>query len=255
MIKGLDQLLQHVPDLNSLLGALRFLLLPVILFILVTVLFNAIRFPWPFWQVVTEILLGGLGFGLLYLFFRSRQAYQTRFGPLAYRQAARRFGLPGVMIIAAVVTRIRYLSGPAIPSVGWGIVLPALGWVFIGVGALLGLRTVQAFGIDNLTMLYVYFPEESHIVNHQIYTILRHPAYAAVQLITIGLALLNGSWVALTCALFLCLGLWCWVHLVEEEELIHRFGATYTEYRKHVPAFGPRLRDLRRFFEFLIFGK
>lgn len=253
MIKGLDELRQHVPDLNSPLGTFRFLLLPVILFILITVLFNAIRFPWIFWQGVAEILLGSLGFGLLYLFFRSRQGYKSRFGPLAYRQAARRFGLPGVMIIAAVVTRIRYLPGPAIPRLGWGIVLPVLGWVLIGVGVLLGLRAVQVFGIDNLTMLYVYFPEESHIVNHQIYSILRHPAYAAVQAITFGLALLNGSWAALICALVFSLGLWGWVLLVEENELIQRFGAAYADYRKRVPAFLPHLRDWRGFLGFLIF--
>ncbi len=225
------------------------------LFILVTVLFNASRFPWPFWQLTAEILLGILGFGLLYLFFRFRQDYKTRFGPLAYRQAARRFGLPGVMLIAAVVTRIRYLPGPVITRLGWGIVFPALGWVLIGVGVLLGLRTVQAFGIDNLTMLYVYFPEESQIVNHHIYTILRHPAYAAVQLITFGLALLNGSWLALICALLFSLGLWGWVLLVEEKELVQRFGATYVEYRKRVPIFRPRLRDWRGFFGYLIFGR
>ncbi len=255
MIKGLDHLRQHVPDLNSPLEALRFLLLPAILFLLVTIFFDVTLSHWLFRQVVAEILLGGLGFGFLYLFFQSREGYKTRFGPLAYRQAARRMGLPGVTIIAVVVTRIRYLPGPAITRLGWGIVLPALGWMLIGVGVLLGVRTVQIFGIDNLTMLYVYFPEESLIVNHQIYTILRHPAYAAVQMITFGLALLNGGWVALICALIFSLGLWAWVLLVEEKELVQRFGAAYAEYRKRVPAFRPRLRDWRGVFDFLIFGR
>lgn len=255
MIKGLDQLRQHVPDLNSPLGALNFLMLPVSLFILITIFFNALSFLWPFWQLVAVILLGGLGFGLLYLFFRFKQEYKTRFGPLAYRQAARRFGLPGVMIIAAVVTRIRYLPGPTILRLGWDLALPALGWMFVAVGVLLGIRVLQIFGVDNLTMLYVYFPEESLLVNHEIYHIMRHPAYAAVQLVTFGLALLNGSWEALICALIFCLGLWGWVLLVEEKELVQRFGSTYAEYRRRVPAFRPRLRDLRRFFGFLIIGR
>jgi protein-S-isoprenylcysteine O-methyltransferase Ste14 len=254
-IKGLDQLRKHVPDLNTPLGVLRFFLPPAILVFLVTAFFNTIRFTWPFWQLVAEILLGSLGFGLLYLFFRSRQDFKARFGPLAYRQAARLFGFPGVTIIAAVVSRVRYLPGPEIPRFGWDLVLPALGWVLIVTGGLLGLRTVQIFGVDNLTMLYVYFPEESHLVNHQIYNILRHPAYAAVEFIVFGLALLNGSWVALTCALFFALGLWGWVRIVEEKELIQRFGAAYAEYRKRVPAFHPRLRDLSGFFGFLIFGR
>ena len=117
-----------------------------------------------------------------------------------------------------------------------------------------GTAAVLVFGIDNLTMLYVYFPEESQLVNHRIYTILRHPAYSAVQYIAFGLALLNGNWFALACALIIAFGLWGWVRLVEEKELIERFGQAYVEYRQHVPPFLPRLRDLGGFFGFLIAG-
>ena len=254
-IKGLDQLRKHVTDLNTLPGVLRLFLLPVLLLFLITAIFNSIRLTWPLWQLAAEILLGGLGFGLLYMFFRYRQGFKARFGPLAYSRAAERFGLPAVTIIAAVVARIRYLPGPEIPRFEGYIVLPALGWLLIVVGVVLGLRTVLIFGIDNLTMLYVYFPEESQLVNHKIYNILRHPAYAAVLVIAFGLALLNGSWAALACALNFSLGLWGWVRLVEEKELIERFGPGYVEYRKRVPAFGPRLRDLREFLGFLIVGR
>jgi len=113
--------------------------------------------------LVAEILLGGLGFGLLYQFFRYKQDFKARFGPLAYNRAAKWFGLPGVTIIAAVVARICYLPGPEIPPFEGYIVLSVLGWVLIVVGTLLGLRTVQIVGVDNLTMLYVYFPQESHL--------------------------------------------------------------------------------------------
>jgi len=254
-IKGLDQLREHVPDLNTPPGVLRYFLLSIILFFLISILFNAMRLTWTFAQVVAEIVLGGLGFGLLYLFFRHKKDYKARFGPLAYSRAASLFGLPGVTIIAVVIAHIRNLPGPEIPHFWWYIVLPTLGWVLIAIGTLLGLRTVLTFGVDNLTMLYVYFPEESHLVNHKIYIILRHPAYTAVLCIAFGLALLNGSWSALVCALIFLLGLWGWVRLVEENELIGRFGTAYADYRKRVPAFWPRLRDLRGFFEFLIVGR
>lgn len=88
-----------------------------------------------------------------------------------------------------------------------------------------------------------------------LFTIMRHPAYTAAQCIAFGLALLNGSWLALACALIFPLGLWGWVRLVEENELIVRFGPAYVDYRKRVPAFWPRLCDLRGFFEFLIAGR
>ncbi len=51
------------------------------------------------------------------------------------------------------------------------------------------------------------------------------------------------------------LGLWAWVRLVEEKELIRRFGPSYHNYRKHVPAFWPHLHDLREFSRFLVLGR
>jgi protein-S-isoprenylcysteine O-methyltransferase Ste14 len=254
-IKGLDQLRQHLPDLNTPLQVMRFFLFSIILLCLVAVLFNSLLFNWPVGQLIAEIVLGGLGFLLLYLFFLNRQGFKARYGPLAYSRAASRFGFPGVTIIGSVIAHIRYLPGPGIPHFGWYFIVPGLGWALIVVATLLGLRTVLTFGVDNLTMLYVYFPEESQLVNHKIYNILRHPAYAALQWIAFGLALLNGNWFALACAMIFSLGLWGWVHFVEEKELIRRFGPSYADYRKGVPAFWPGLRDLKGFFEFLIVGR
>jgi protein-S-isoprenylcysteine O-methyltransferase Ste14 len=253
-VKGLDQLRKHVPDFNTPIGVLRILFLPMLLIILVTALLTSEYLSSTAWRLAGEILFGGLGFFLLYLFIRYRNDFKARFGPLAYNKAVRRFGFPGVAIIAAVVARIRSIPGPKILHY-WGYnVLPGLGWVLIAVGLLLFLRALQTFGVDYLIMLYVYFPEESQLVNHKIYNILRHPAYAAAQCIAFGLASLNGNWLALVCALIFTLGLWGWARLVEEKELVERFGPSYIEYRRRVPAFWPRWRDLKGFFEFLIVG-
>jgi len=254
-LKGLDQLREHLPDLNSPRGVLRVFLLPVTLFILVTAALNSTSLTWPVWPLVSEIVLGSLGFWLLYLFVQHRNDFKARFGPLAYSQASSRLGFPGVTIIAAAVARIRTIPGPEISHHWWTIVLLVLGWGLIAGGTLLALRTVQTFGLDYLVMLYVYFPEESQLVDHKIYTIMRHPAYAALQRIAFGLALLNGNWFAVACALIFALGLWGWVRLVEERELIERFGPAYVEYRQRVPAFWPRLHQLNGFFEFLIVGR
>jgi protein-S-isoprenylcysteine O-methyltransferase Ste14 len=253
-IQGLGQLRKYIPDLNTPLGVMRVFLLPVTLFLLVTAALNTASHTWPVWPLVGEVALGSLGFLLLYLFVQHKDNFKARFGPLAYSQAARWLGFPGVAIISAVVARIRYIPGPEIPHQWWHIAVPALGWVLIAVGALLALRAVQTFGADYLVMLYVYFPEESHLVDRKIYTVLRHPAYAALQQITFALALLNGNWFAIACALIFALGLWGWVRLVEEKELIERFGPAYIEYRQRVPAFWPRLRQLNGFFEFLMVG-
>lgn len=255
VIKGFDQIIKYVPDLNKPLGILRFFLPSAILLTLMIALSTTLLFTWPFWQLVAEIVLGGLGFGLLALYFRYRPEFKTRFGPLAYSKAASWLGFPGVAMIGYVIARIRNLPGPMMPRILGINVLPVLGWALIIIGALFALRTVQTFGVDNLVMLYVYFPEESHLVNHKIYTIMRHPAYAAVQCITFGLALLDGSWLALACALIFSLGLWGWLRLVEEKELIQRFGFSYAEYRQRVPAFLPHPQDLAGLLEFIISGR
>jgi protein-S-isoprenylcysteine O-methyltransferase Ste14 len=253
-IKGLDQLLKHVPELNTPLGALRFFLPAISLLFLVTASFTLRSLAWPY-LLAGEILFGGLAFLLLYHFVRRRQEFKARFGRLAYSRAGSWLGFPAVAMLFALVARIRSLPGPAIAPGGWAVALAALGWALVALGALLALRAVQTFGVDNLAMLYVYFPEESRLVSHRIYNLLRHPAYSAVQQIAFGLALLNGSWPALACALLFALALWSWVRLVEEKELVERFGPDYVEYRRRIPAFWPHLHDLRGLFEFLLIGK
>ena len=166
IIKGFDQLRKHVPDLNSPLGLLHVFLLPVIIIFLAAALFNFLPFTWIAWQLAAEFLLGSLGFGLLYLFFRYRHGYKIRFGAMAYSQAARQLVFPAVTLIAIPIAHIRHLPGAEIlPYSGWNLVLLVLGWLLIAAGVLLGLRAMLTFGVDNLTMLYVYFPEESRLVN------------------------------------------------------------------------------------------
>jgi len=88
-----------------------------------------------------------------------------------------------------------------------------------------------------------------------IYAVIRHPVYAGVLRLGMGLALLNGNAFSLFFGLLLSpLALTSWVRLVEERELIERFGSGYIEYRKETPAFWPRPRDLKKFFRFVLKG-
>jgi protein-S-isoprenylcysteine O-methyltransferase Ste14 len=123
------------------------------------------------------------------------------------------------------------------------------------VGAALWIRAAFTFGLDNAFMLYVYFPEEGRLVDAAIYGVIRHPIYAGALRVIIGLALLNGNANALAFIPFILLGVFGWLRLVEEKELIERFGQSYVEHRKRVPAFWPRPRDLGKFFRFIVVGK
>jgi protein-S-isoprenylcysteine O-methyltransferase Ste14 len=254
-LKGFDKLQAHVPGLRTPFRIALTLVPPALLFYLVLTFFVIEDMTWQFWLVDGEVVVGAIGFLILRLFFRLKPDLIAKYGSKAYSLAFTRIVLPALAIIFAIVARIGYIPGPPIPHLWWHPILPALGWTLIAIGAALWVRAVLTFGVDNLTMLYVYFPLESQITDHAIYGVIRHPIYGAAQRIGFGLALLNGNWFALTLSLIFALGLWVWVRLVEEKELIERFGESYSEYRKQTPAFWPRLQHIPAFFRFLLTGR
>jgi protein-S-isoprenylcysteine O-methyltransferase Ste14 len=227
---------------------------PVVLFAALTGFFAVEDATAAFWLLDGEIVIGTVGFLLLTLFFRSKEELLSRYGDGAYAAAAKRFVFPGIAIVIAVVARCATIPGPPIPRSLWFPVMPALGWLLVVSGAVLWLRAVQALGVDNLTMLYVYRPEDSRLADQTIYRMLRHPVYAAALRVALGLALVNGTWFALILAVVFGLGVWGWLRLVEERELLERFGEAYAGYRRRVPAFWPRVRDSGAFLRFLISG-
>lgn len=253
-LKGMDQLEKHVPDLRTTSGNLRVGLYVLGWFLLVTLYFIFTDHI-PTWSIDSQIIVIALGYLWLSLFFSRKKAYQQKYGELAYRNAWAHFGIPGLVTILAAAVHTAYMNGPSVNFGDWKFVVIALGWLMLLVGAPLAIRGVLTFGFDNIAMLYVYFPEEGRIVDTDIYSVLRHPVYAGVLRVIIGLGLLNGNANALFFILLLPLGLFGWIRLVEEKELVERFGASYLDYRKRVPAFWPRWRDLGKFFHFLFTGK
>jgi len=254
-IKGLNELRECVPELRSPAGGAWIGTLATGLFSLVVIFFAFVKRSIPEWSLDGQVIILTIGFLLLRMFFSNKKSFIVRYGALAYRNAFFRFVLPGLALIFAAVAHIGFMPGPSLPNLWWTALFPYLGWYFVLVGTLLWLRAVLVFEVDNLTMLYVYFPEKSHRVNSSIYSVLRHPIYGGVLRLSIGLAFLNGNAFALFCGILLMpFGLTVWVRLVEEPELIERFGPGYAKYRKKTPAFWPRLRNLGRFYHFLLKG-
>jgi len=252
---GLEQMRAHIPDMRTRRGSLLVGLYVLTGLALITLVFIFLDARWPEWTLVAQVAIIAAGFVWMARFFWQRQAFKQKWGELAYRNAAGLYVVPGLTMILAAVAHIAYMPGPAIPLNWWTPGLVTLGWYFSIIGFVLWLRAVFTFGFDNLAMLYVYFPEEGRMVDSAIYGILRHPVYAGVIHLGLGLGLLNGNWFALAFGLFMPLGLTIWLRLVEEKELLERFGAGYAEYRKRVPAFWPRPRDAGKFWRFLISGK
>jgi protein-S-isoprenylcysteine O-methyltransferase Ste14 len=252
--KGMDELAKHVPELKSTGGRILIVFYAISLVALVTAYF-IVTDNIPTWSIDSQIIIVSLGFLILSLFFSRKQAYKDKYGELAYRNAFAHYIMPGLALIFGAVAHAGYMNGPEIPQGWWTNVFLALGWLSLLIGAALCVRSIFTFGADNLALLYVYYPQDGRIINSTIYGILRHPIYAGVLRLFIGLALINGNANSIAFAILIPLGFVGWTRLVEERELVERFGDNYLDYRKRVPAFFPKLRDLGIFFKFLLTGK
>jgi len=252
-IKGLDSLRRHVPELNRPGGILRPLLAIGLVFLLTTLFFVAADRGFVEWMPDGEIVVLALGFLILSRFFSQRKIYRQKYGELAYRNAFARFSIPGLGITMASIGHLAYIAGPEIPNLWWESWLVVLGWLLLWIGLTLWMRSVTTLGLDNGAMLYVYYPEESRTVDSGLYSLVRHPIYAAALDIGLGLALIHANWYALLVALILPLFFAGWIRLVEEPELIERFPQ-YLDYRKRVPAFWTKPTDIAKFYRYLIAG-
>ena len=252
-IKGFETLRRHVPELQTRGGLLLAISAIVTVFIATTLFFLLVDNRFSEWMPDGEIVILALGLLIMSRFFSQKKIYLQKYGDLAFRNAFIHFNIPGLGIVFASIAHLGFMFGVEIPDLWWKPILVGIGWVFVLIGVLLWIRTVTTFGVDNLTMLYVYFPSESKMSDSIIYQILRHPIYSAALSIGWGLALVHANWYSLLVALILPVFFFGWVRLIEEKELIERFP-DYSDYRKLVPAFFPRLRDCPSFFSFLISG-
>ena len=120
---------------------------------------------------------------------------------------------------------------------------------------LTALRALFTFGIDYMALVYLYYPEESEVQKHEIFSILRHPTYLAVSLVNIGSFIIRFSIYSLISTCIFQIFLFVHLYSVEEQELIQRFGDSYLEYKNYVPAILVRLKKIRTYFRFLIGSK
>ena len=113
-------------------------------------------------------------------------------------------------------------------------------------------RSMLTFGFDYMTVVYLYFPEESELQEHQIYSILRHPTYAGLIVISLGGMVLQFNIYSICFFSLFYLVFYIHIHYVEEKELIERFGMSYKEYRDNTRAFFVKVRDIGKLFLFMI---
>jgi protein-S-isoprenylcysteine O-methyltransferase Ste14 len=282
-MKGMEKLREKLPDypgkkiyhlpLRGIVAALIGYIFLIVLDILPRV-FSSVEVlvvAEPFIPLLGNLLVAVLGFWLIGTLWSRRESMKEKYGNLAYQRMIR-IGVVGVFLVPPLVfhaaTSIRSLlpGPPANPlTIQWSSsLLPMLGvalevelWLRLivsGIFVIIGVLTVRSailtFGLDYMTVVYLYFPEESKVVDHEIYSVLRHPAYFGGVLLSLAALTFRFSIYSIILSLIACAVFWLQAKR-EERELVDRFGDSYREYMKRVPALHVRPRDIATYARFL----
>ncbi len=225
----------------------------------------------PLLPIVGSLVIAAIAIWLISRVWNKREEMKEKFGDLAYQKMFPG-GLIGVGLVPALVfhafTSIRSLPpGPPVNDLTTQLsrsLLPLMGvpleidiWLRLILSAvffLFGLATMRssilAFGMDYMAVVYLYFPEESEVQDHAIYSVIRHPAYLSASLMAAGGLFFRFSVYSILLALIVYLLLRNQISR-EEKELIERFGDGYRNYRMRVPALLVRPNKFREYLRFL----
>lgn len=284
-LKGIDKFIEKLPKFSgkkiiilpiycivvfslSLGIEIYFDLLPSIIPVNGALGYFIIIFP-----VLGEILMGSIAIFLVYQMWSKRDRLKAKYGQLSYQRIFL-VGFGGVVIIFSIVINnlipfyqwdlnfwsqfpFSIFTNPLTSyftpiSLLLGYIHILLGGFFCILGIIMMVRAIETFGIDYMTVTYLYFPEESELQDHKIYSILRHPAYSGILLISLGGMITQFTPYSIIFFLILYFGMYIHIHFVEEKELINRFGDSYLDYRKKTPAFFVHIKDWGLLFGFLL---
>ena len=226
----------------------------------------------PVLPILGVLMIQLIAFRLVRRVWYKREEYLEKLGKLAYQKALPQ-GFLGISLIIALLFHI-YIPLGGFPlgeqvnplttvfsesfiillglPLELDLVLRICGSaVFIILGLLTVRSALLTFGIDYMGLVYLYHPAESEMQQYEIYSILRHPAYFGVLSLAMGGMILQLSVFSTVFFLMFMFGLLAHILFVEEKELEERFGQSFVEYKRNVPALHVRIRDLKPFIHFL----
>ncbi|MFX0079030.1 MAG: methyltransferase family protein [Candidatus Hermodarchaeota archaeon] len=283
-LKGWDKLKEKLPKYVGWravgLGLLLLLAFATAFTLMVLIDSVARIFPYVSVLVLIEPILPVLGallcqliaFRLIWSVWNNRDRYMAELEELAYQKAFPQafFGISwifGICVHIYVPIEILPTGTPVNPftfilsqslltffgmPVGFDLTIRIIGsFIFIIFGMLTIRSALLTFGVDYMTLVYLYYPAESQIQQHEIYSVIRHPTYLGALFFAMGGLWLRFSVYSLMLFFIFLLGFMVHIVFVEEKELRERFGEAFIEYQKRVPALHIRLRDLRVYLRFL----
>ena len=225
----------------------------------------------PFLPVLGSLLVFAIAYSLVGQLWSARDKMKAEYGDLAYQKMIKR-GMMGIFLVPPLVfhqlTSIRSLppilpvndltaqwSQSLLPLIGialeWDLLLRiVVSFILFILGVLTVRSALLTFGIDYMGVVYLYFPEDSEIQDHEIYSVIRHPTYFGGVLL--GLAGLVFRFSVYSILMFFTVYGIFWLQARREErELVKRFGDSYKEYMKKVPRLHISIRNLPKYFRFL----
>ena len=286
-LKGVDKFLTKIPDYRGkhlyrilIIVALSFII-PLGTMLLLDIsprLFPSIPFLVglePFMPIISTILIQIIGILLIRCIWAKKDGFLKQDYEKAYQKSFI-YILTGIpFFVSSMLHGFIPLDvippTPTVGSITWIMVSPftalfniqyaALEYLRVGLGfivLLFGIGTILrsffTFGLDYMSIMYVYYPEESEVQHHAIYSILRHPTYHGLILLSFSSVLFRFSFYSIIICLLFILGMNIHIKWTEDKELIERFGTSYKEYMKTThPLFYPP-KYITKYFLFL-FGK
>ncbi len=252
LIPGLDIFLKR-SELSSPAKSLLLMIVIAVVALATRVFFDAVDGLFVGSTLISQAIVLWLGLAIVAQLIVRRRIFRARWGERAFSIAFRWCAIPGLTFVAMGIAHFVLIEGARV--VPREIAL--IPYVYLLVtGLVLWFRALMVFGIDNLSMMYVYFPNESRLVSSNVYSVLRHPIYSGVIRVAFALVLWNGSAFALFASFFVPITMLAWLRWVEERELIERFGEGYRAYRARVPAFfNFNPRTWPTLWRFLVMGK
>lgn len=284
-IKGMDKVKEKLPGFRGKRLALLFVSFPIwaLISLIILILFDIIprvlpentilMMMEPLFPVIGVIIVISTSMWGIHSRWWKREEYRSKYGNLAYQKALMRL-LPSVSMIAGIVIHsfVSIRSLPPVPPVNEITVLLSRSWLSImgissevdvtfrvvasGIVFVIGLLMVRSavitFGIDYMMVVYLFFPEESELQNNEIYSVIRHPAYFTIIILSFSGFLFRLSVYSFITVAIIVISLIYHLKYYEEKELIDRFGDSYIEYMRRVPALHVRLGNLRVLLQFIL---
>jgi len=284
-IKGMDKFHAHLPDypgkrirffarlsaISTIVGLLFMIIMDGIFRILLSG--EILVILGPFGPILGVGIIEFMGFLLVYLCWKKKNKLLEKLANKAYQKALV-YALIGIPWVITLAVHIYFPIDLIIPIssmdfitkflstsitelfVGFNtldiIIRSIIGFLILVIGGRTIFRTLSVFGIDYMALVYVYYPEESEVQHHEIYSVVRHPTYLALFILALGGVLIRFSLYSLIFYGMLIFGLMVHIRFVEEKELIERFGDSYRDYQKKVPAILLKPKNIGKFFKFLV---